>query len=292
MIFTQEMVAALGEGVMIPDGDTVYITNNHWIMVVTGVEHHLNLEVLKAIAYAPSSMMTDWRVVVAKEIYLDQNKYLPPKGTQSVDLYTSNYKFSRVSKESIRGLIERYSENLLGPAYNMGQLFEAGRARVQFDKGKRKLSVEPAAQYYQFDLDNRILCVDAKWFRAFVEGGFEVTCPTQSEGGPKVLGLYNHTAIPDIFGFLTPLKNCGPRETRDGRSLSGFYSSEISWYTVEDGIEALTDPQNYDSEENVTSPTKATSAAPDRLLLGVAILRWQGVADEEIDRLYLESQRT
>lgn len=288
MIFTQEMVASLGEGVMIPDGDTLYITNNHWIMVVTGVEHHLSLDVLKAVAYAPEPAQTDWRIVVAKEIYLDQGKYLSPRGTQSVDLYLSGYKFSRVSRESIRGLIERYSENLLGASYNMGQLFEAGRAKVQFDKGKRKLSVEPAAQHYQFDLDNRIVCVEAKWFRAFVEAGFEVTCPTNSEGAPRVLGLYNQTASPDIFGFLTPLKNCGPRETKDGRSLLGFYASEISWYTKSDGVESLTDPSHYDM--GIVSPTSVGTSAPDRLLLGVAILRWQGLSENEIDHLFREGR--
>lgn len=286
--FQPEHFDALGAGVFIPDGDTLYITNGEWLLVVTGCEHHIPIEILRVIANSENALV-DWRILGAREIYEEEGKYLPYRGPQSVDMYTSRYgKYATVTPESVRGLLEKNTDALWGDCYRVDQLFAAGRARTKYVKEdvgeRRKFSSERAAQHHAFDLDGRILTVGADYMRCFYDLGFNITCPTRLSGPPKVLGLYMRDVVPDIFGYLAPTLGTGIKTSPDGREML-IDPGEASWYSVEEGAALLCDPLNYDAGYHRQATESARSSRKE-LMLGVSSLRWHGVPEEEIDRIY------
>lgn len=289
--FRPEHFDALGPGVFVPDGDSLYITNGHWLMIITGCEHHIPIEILKIVANAGESFV-DWRILGAREIYEEEGRYLPYRGPQTLEIYISRYsgKYGAVSAEGVRGLMEKNTEPLWGDNYRLDQLFAAGKARTKYEKQdesneRRKFSVESAAEYYMFDLDGRILTVGAEYFRCFYELGFNITCPTRSSGPPDVLGLYLRDTVPDVFGYLCPTRGgTDIRESPDGRHIF-LDPTIISWFSVEDGVSCLCDAWNYEAGIHKRI-TESSQSANKNVLKGLSILRWYGVPEEEIEDLY------
>lgn len=289
-----EHFAALGEGILVPDGDMLYITNGHWLIAITACEAHIPLEILKLVAFAENGAFVDWRVLGAKEIFPEEKKFIPVRGGRSFDIYTSGYKYSRVTVEGIRGLMEQNSECLWGTVYRLDQLFTAGAARTKYlrptDNDKRKFSTEPAAEHYLFDLDGKLLTVGSAYFRTFFEMGFQINCPARTSGPPGLLGLYMKETVPDIFGYLAPTRGTGVNTSKDGRKLY-CDAGEASWYTPEEGLEELRDWSSYLPNEKMNATEQVKTNASKSLLLGVSVLRWHGLSDDEINILHQEGRR-
>lgn len=291
--FRPEHFDALGEGIFVPDGDSLYITNGHWLLVITGCEHHIPIDILRIIANAGESRV-DWRILGAREIYEKENKYLPYRGPQSLDIYVSRYisKYATVDEKSIRGLLEKNSEPLWGDNYRLDQLFSAGKARTHYKKEeqteRRKFSTESTADYYLFDLDRRLLTVGAEYFRCFYDLGFNITCPVRSSGPPPVLGLYLRDTVPDIFGYLCPTRGTNIKVSDDGRPLL-IDPAEISWYSVEEGIQKLCDPWNYEPGY-VRQVVESGPTTEKKILTGLSILRWHGIPEDQIEEIYRDGR--
>ena len=283
-------MSQLGEGVLIPDGDSLYIYGVTWLIVVTGCEHHIPLEVLRLVANAPAGFYTDWGVLGAKSIAEKEKKFLPDRGNGSRDIYVRiGGKYQSVSVEGVRGLIEQNAECLWGTCYKLDQLFGAGQARPVYNRedmgDKRKFSIEPTAEEYVFNLDKRLLAVSPNIIRPFYEMEFDINCPTRSSGYPTVLGIYSRTHTPDIFGYFAPRRI--QAEDIDGRRMF-VDAGTCSWHSPEEGRDKLTDYKNY----RPGAPDSALAQNPSaNLALGVSILRWYGVSDEEIEILYQDGRR-
>lgn len=293
--FTAEQVSALGPAAMCPDGDSLYITNNAWMLAITGVEHHIPLEVLRLIAFAPEGCLTNWGVLTAKELFPEEGKYIPARGNKSADIYETDYKYRRVTAESCRGLVERYTDCLWGDFYRLDQLFAAGRVRTKYLRSntsneRRKFSTEPAAEHYVFDLDGRVLILKASWFKVFYEMNFEINCPTNPNGPPDAIGLYKKDITPDVFGFLAPIRESESKKSRDGRELY-LDPTVVSWYTPEHGVQQLQDWSSYTPGDDTPATLQVKQNASHKLLEGVAILRWHDLTDTQIDELYAAGRK-
>lgn len=282
-------MSQLGDGVLIPDGDTLYMYGGSWLLVVTGCEHHIPIEILRLVANAPGGALTDWGVLNAKKIVEKEKKFIPGRGNGSREVYVRDSKYHSVSPEGIRGLIESNADCLWGSCYKLDQLFGAGQARTKYvreDAGdRRKFSIEPTAEEYVFELDGRLLAVSPNIIRPFYEMEFDVNCPTVSSGYPKVLGMYSRVHTPDVFGYFAPRLML--RDDSDDKKLY-VDAASCSWYSPEEGRDKLTKFGNY--LPGVLDQAIRTIRLTEDLKYGISILRWYGASDEEIETLYQEGR--
>lgn len=293
--FTRDQMDVMGPGILVPDGDVLYITNNIWLIAVTGVEQHFPIELLRMIANPPSrSLLLDWRSLEAETLYLQDRKYLPLQGSIARDLYVPITSWPRSSPEAIRGFLEKSAETIWGDNYSLNEYFDNGLAITQYLKQeiagneRRAFATSPGAEHYTFDLDGRILTVNAGLFRAFHELGFEITCPKDTVGPPQFLGLHHQTEEPVIFGYLAPVRESGVNMTSDNRPL--YLDAGIaSWYSVEEGLAQLQATESYEANQLISATSRAAdkmSDVPKTLRAGVSILRWKGWDDEEINKAH------
>jgi len=290
---SSEHMAALGDAVMLVDEDTIYISSGKWLIVTSGADHYFTSDVLEILNDAPDGTLVDWRVINAKEVFAEAKKFVPDRGARALDIYLSADKYAmyqRFTAETVRELLSENQNIWEEPLYNLTDLFGGGAARVQYqrpDPTSSRFAPEPTAHIYTFDLDGRILGVNAKHFKAFYEMEFGITCPT-NVGRPDFLGMMQRDNEPDVFGMLVPLLKIGVHTHKDRELYLDV--AQVSWEAPESGLQALRKYTSYTPGSRSTATTLVQRNASNSLVEGVAILRWHGLSDVEIDTLHREGK--
>lgn len=283
-MFTAEFIAALGEAVVFSEGDVLYITNNAWALVLTNPALYISPEKLEVIR--DSTKPVNWEFLCADEFFPSEQRFIPRGGTHAKWLHGANV--TGATAQQIKDLTEHESASIWGDLISLDELFRKGKARPIYSHGaehgsKRAFTLGHATKCYLFDLDGRFLAVNAEWFQAFANNDFSITvrADLSSESHGKPIGLAHGD---DVIGFLMPLSSSEIHTDKQGRDLY-LDITYVSWFTPEEGVAQLQSPSSYEARElDATEVVKRDASSG--LLLGVAVLRWHGLSDDEINILH------
>lgn len=289
-MFTSEFIQALGEAEILPEGDSLYITNNAWMLVLTNPSEYVAPDKLEVIRTAQEPV--DWRFLAADEFYPEEKKFVPQGTLKAQDLIARKHSYQRVTPEGIRGLLEKEQGSIWGDVRSLDALWKQGKARTLYNKldkaNHRAFALGHMAKSVLFDLEGRIIGVNAEWLQALVAHEFSITVPAilDRQGHLRPIGVWRS---PSTFGFIMPLQSCEVREDRQGRSLNHDII-EVSWYTPEEGRELVQSHESYSVDHPEASATDPKHHS-NTLRLGVDVLRWHGLKDDQINTLHEDGKR-
>lgn len=295
MLFTPEHQEDLGPAYVVLDGDSLYIRAKKWIIVASSANHVFapeRVEDIKALQGAWSSI--DWLILTAKEVDLSVKKFLPARGRkfQDVNIRSGNY-WGAASEgaSSIRKTVEDAAPSLYADGLiDLSAKFRDGKAAVIYpEREKGEFCITPTADRYVFTEEGRVIVVDAAPFLAFVEMGFQITCP-RNRMGTRVecppLGLYMDWNGVPVFGVLYASDSgSGISTDRKGRALFVDPATN-SWLTPEECRDLLQAPTEYLPGKNINQMLQDSH----NLRRAVSGLRWNGLLDEQIVTLYEDNR--
>jgi hypothetical protein len=275
--------------ILVPDGDTVYMSNGEWVIVLTGARHHLDDRVLEVLEKFPghAQAAVDWRIINAQDIDNEAEKFLPHRGRKARDILRRGY-YEYFSTDWLRNGIEKHSPCIFGDGVSLTDLLEKGDAYPVYEKGD-KASRSTKISRYVFRFEDKILSVNGDYLEAFHQMGFRVHCPAELyfDWNPNgniylppipVLGVYLEDVEPDIFGYIQLNSNTDVWVTDDGRKMQ-LDAGKVCWLSPEQALQVLQRPEWYTPTRSMWENTRAP-------MLAIDSLRWKGLSDEQIEELY------
>lgn len=302
-----DTIRALGKAYLIPDGDCLYIVSDqsHWTLCVTNYVASFPLDLVDIIVsytQADDSKYLQWDILCS-EVDLEHRQYLPAQA-KTVKTLTAERHPRGLTGGIVRDYISAIGWVLGDRALDLTGAFKAGVAHPiypgnaekhgQFARGLAQ------ASKYIFQMEGRVVAVNGDYFRSFYDMGLEMTAPSVRRGkdlGHPLIAAQAEDMVSYVFGFLPPDGDSGITVSADGRALYAD-ATILSWAGVSDA-QGMIDkefgvfsPSTHDLtvlqmsleerlELHETRPAYNRELSND-LLMAIGILRWKGVAEENI----------
>jgi hypothetical protein len=285
---TPEIQRSLGDAVIVPDGDGIYIYSHEgWMILLLALPNWMSPELVNWLRNTNTSYdFVNWGVLTAVDVNLDEKKYLPHGHRKYESIFLSSNWTSKYSPDSLRrNAQQNIGDYMASPMVSLTAMFNDGKARPLYDKPNDGFAKGANADRYIFRFDDRLVVADAVMFQAFADMGFTITCPTESpKGVVPPLGLQHESG--QVFGYMKARQYSGIKESPYGGELSED-AATICWFSEEMAKELLFDQKHYPLEHGVLladvvgNKWQGTGARK-----AVSILRWRGWSDDDIVALY------
>lgn len=312
---TADVIQALGNAYLIPDGDCLYIVSHDsdWLICVTAFTLAFPDELLFLIDnYTDENerKYLQWDLLCA-EVYPDSRQYLPGK-SKTVKTLAAERHPRGLNAAAVRAHISERGWALSDRGLDLVSLFNQGYARSIYPEAAKpgQFARDAKAQQYNFQYAGRVVAVDGAYFRAFYDMGFSVWAPTGRRAQvDKISHPVIAAAVEDgscyVFGFMPPMERSGITTSPDGRRTYAD-ASIVSWTTPEEATALIADdtaiysPARHTYASLRLSPEERLDRIGDKpyygddvrreTLFAIGVLRWHGVDETSIMAL-LEAQR-
>lgn len=300
MQFLPESIAALGEGALLLDGDTVYVYAPSWMLVIPRAHMHLPADVMETLAHYFGDTevgLVDWRIISASAIILEEGKFLPWKGHRHADIKLSGYWWRSATLDVCRRRVDENAGSIWGEVASLSDLYLRGKADPLYAETSNEfggsLSGTTRAVSYGFSFHGRVLRLDSTKFDAFYEMGFQVSAPLNYLESYRLYqpsaGLYSEED--GIVGLFAAEEDSRVSESSDGRCLL-VDGARVCWKDEDEAISLMLDPLSYPITIRCSASAMAMNArCPSSLMEAIGWMRLNGWGEDAINDTY-ESGRT